>query len=101
MHRVYQGDGGKTMKRISQLAANWFDLPAEVVGTLPRIEWIGHRLQIENFQRIRQYQPELLRLQTAEGLLTVKGSELVVEAMYPNRILLTGNILQIEQKSER
>lgn len=89
------------MKRISQLATNWFDLPAEVVGTLPRIEWIGQRLQIENFQGIKQYHPELLSLETAEGLLTVKGSELVVEAMYPNRILLTGNISTIEQKSEK
>jgi sporulation protein YqfC len=101
MHRVYQGDGGETMKRISQLATNCFDLPAEVVGTLPRIEWIGQRLQIENFQGIKQYHPELLSLETAEGLLTVKGSELVVEAMYPNRILLTGNISTIEQKSEK
>ncbi|WP_037463495.1 YabP/YqfC family sporulation protein [Shimazuella kribbensis] len=83
------------MKRMSQLASDWFDFPAEVVGTLPRIEWIGQRLQIENFQGVHQFNPDLLILKTANGLLTVKGDSLVMEAIYPDRVLLTGKITAI------
>jgi sporulation protein YqfC len=88
------------MKRITQLASNWFDLPAEVVGTLPRVEWIGQQLQIENFLGVHQFNPDLLTLKTSTGYLTVEGNSLVMEAIYPDRILLTGKITAVHLKNK-
>ncbi|MXQ53619.1 YabP/YqfC family sporulation protein [Shimazuella alba] len=88
------------MKRFSQLASDWFDFPVEAVGSLPRIEWIGQQLQIENFQGVHRFNPDLLTLQTVTGFLTVEGKSLVMEAIYPDRILLTGNITSIHMKNK-
>jgi sporulation protein YqfC len=88
------------MRRITQLASDWFDLPAEVAGTLPRIEWIGQHLQIENFQGVHQFSPEQLTLKTGTKLLTVEGKALVLKTIYPNRILLKGEITAIQVKNK-
>ncbi len=84
------------MRRITQLTSSWFDLPAEVVGILPRVEWIGQHLQIENFQGVHQFSSDKLTLHIGTGLLVVEGKTLVIKALYPDRILLKGEISSIQ-----
>lgn len=84
------------MRRIYGLASSWFDLPADVTSILPRVEWIGQHLQIENFEGVQQFSPEKLTLLTGTGVLTVEGKTLVIKAIYPDRILLKGEILAIQ-----
>ena len=87
--------GGK--ENLLVRASRAFDVPADVLGGLPRIELIGTgELRMEQHKGILAYGPEEIHISGGKLVVRVKGSELELRAMTPTELLITGEICVVE-----
>ena len=85
-------DGG-----VLSTVAELFDLPADVVAGLPRLEMVGSRqLYVEHHNGILAYSGEQIDVNTAGGVLLVKGSSLTLLAMTGEELRIGGRIAGLE-----
>lgn len=76
--------------------AELFDLPADVVAGLPRLELIGNRqLYLEHHTGILSYSGERIDACTDAGVLRVEGRGLSLLAMTADELRLGGTILSV------
>lgn len=76
--------------------AERFDLPADVVAGLPRLELIGSRqLYLEHHTGILSYSEERVDAGTDAGILRVEGRGLTLLAMTADELRLGGTILSV------
>ena len=76
--------------------AEVFDLPADALAGLPRLELVGHReLWVENHKGILSYGPQEIHISGGVFLIRVSGEELELRAMTGVELLITGRIGQI------
>jgi sporulation protein YqfC len=77
--------------------AELFDLPADIVAGLPHLEMIGSRqLFLERHQGILSYSEESIDVNTAGGILRVRGTGLTLLAMTAEELRIGGNIGTVE-----
>jgi len=77
--------------------AELFDLPADVVAGLPRLEMVGSRqLYVEHHAGILSYSREQIDANTAAGILRVTGEELSLLAMTAGELRIGGTIRTVE-----
>lgn len=77
--------------------AELFDLPGDVVAGLPHLEMVGSRqLYLERHQGILSYSTEVIDVNTARGVLRVRGRELSLLAMTSEEVRIGGEIQGIE-----
>lgn len=77
--------------------AELFDLPADVVAGLPRLEMVGSRqLYLEHHTGILAYSQEQIDANTAAGVLRVKGERLTLLAMTAGELRIGGRIAAVE-----
>ena len=77
--------------------AELFDLPADALAGLPKVELVGDReLRIENHRGILAYGPEEIHISGGKLVVRVKGSGLELGAMDPTQLLITGEISSVE-----
>ena len=77
-------------------AAQAFDLPADALTGLPRIELVGDReLRMENHRGILSYGDREIHISGGAFLIRVEGEELELRAMTGVELLITGHIVQI------
>lgn len=77
--------------------AELFDLPADVVAGLPRLEMVGGRqLYLEHHTGILAYSDEQIDVNTPCGVLRVKGEELSLLAMTAGELRIGGSICAVE-----
>lgn len=77
--------------------AELFDLPADVVAGLPRLEMVGVRqLYLEHHTGILAYSQEQIDVNTAAGVLRVKGENLSLLAMTAAEVRIGGVISAVE-----
>ena len=77
--------------------AELFDLPADVVAGLPRLEMVGSRqLYLEHHTGILAYSQEQIDVNTAAGVLRVKGEALSLVAMTAEEVRIGGRISAVE-----
>ena len=87
------GGKGNLLVRVSRA----FDVPADVLGGLPRMELIGTgELRMEQHKGILAYGPEEIHISGGKLVVRVKGSDLELRAMTPTELLITGEIRMIE-----
>lgn len=85
-------DGG-----VLSTVAELFDLPADVVAGLPRLEMIGSRqLYLEHHAGILTYSEEQIDVNTAAGVLRVRGEGLSLVAMTAEEVRVGGRIAAVE-----
>ncbi|MDO4314940.1 MAG: YabP/YqfC family sporulation protein [Oscillospiraceae bacterium] len=73
--------------------AELFDLPADVVAGLPRLEMVGSRqLYLEHHTGILTYSQEQIDANTAAGVLRVRGEGLTLLAMTAGELRIGGRI---------
>ena len=85
-------DGG-----VLETVAELFDLPADVVAGLPRLEMVGSRqLYVERHTGILSYSQELIDVNTSGGVLRVKGEGLTLVAMTGEELRISGSISSVE-----
>ena len=77
--------------------AELFDLPADVVAGLPRLEMVGSRqLYLEHHTGILAYSTEQIDANTTTGVLRVRGSGLTLLAMTADELRIGGGIAGVE-----
>ena len=77
--------------------AELFDLPADVVAGLPRLEMIGSRqLYLEHHTGILAYSEEQIDANTTAGVLRIRGSRLTLLAMTAEELRIGGRIDGLE-----
>ena len=77
--------------------AELFDLPADVVAGLPRLEMVGSRqLYLEHHQGILAYSDSRIDINTAAGVLCVKGEGLSLLAMTAEELRIGGRLASVE-----
>ena len=77
--------------------AELFDLPADVVAGLPRLEMVGSRqLYLEHHTGILSYSEEKIDVNTAACALRVRGRNLSLLAMTAEEVRIGGEIAAVE-----
>ena len=77
--------------------AELFDLPADVVAGLPRMEMVGSRqLYLEHHTGILAYSEEGIDVNTSAGVLRVQGKQLTLLAMTADVLRIGGRIQSVE-----
>lgn len=73
--------------------AELFDLPADIIAGLPRLEMIGSRqLYLERHTGILSYSEEQIDVNTAAGVLRITGARLSLLAMTAGEVRIGGRI---------
>ena len=76
--------------------AELFDLPADVVAGLPRLEMVGSRqLYLEHHTGILSYSDTQIDANTAAGVLRVTGEQLTLLAMTAGELRIGGRIAAV------
>ena len=84
-------------KRPLSEAAELFDLPADVVAGLPRLEMVGSRqLYLEHHTGLLAYTEEQIDANTTAGVLRIKGERLNLLAMTAGELRIGGRIDSVE-----
>ena len=92
MIRNQKGQGG-----VLEAVAELFDLPAEVVAGLPRLELVGSRqLYLEHHLGILAYSRTQIDANTPAGVLRVRGEELSLLALTGEELRIGGRIDAVE-----
>ena len=77
--------------------AELFDLPADVVAGLPRLDMVGSRqLYLEHHTGLLAYSTEQIDANTTAGVLRVRGNQLTLLAMTAEELRIGGRIDAVE-----
>lgn len=83
--------------RVLDTVAELFDLPADVLAGLPRMEMVGSRqMYLEHHAGILAYSDEQIDVNTPEGILRVRGKRLTLTAMTAEELRIGGAIDAVE-----
>ena len=93
MERNRKGRDAGVLTTVAEL----FDLPADVVAGLPRLEMVGSRqLYLEHHTGILAYSETQIDVNTAGEVLRVKGEALTLLAMTAGELRIGGQIASVE-----
>lgn len=93
MERNRRDKEGGVLSTVAEL----FDLPADVVAGLPRLELIGSRqLYLEHHTGILAYSQDQVDANTSAGVLRIRGSDLTLLAMTAGELRIGGHIAAVE-----
>ena len=77
--------------------AELFDLPADALASLPRLELVGDKeLRMENHRGILAYGREEIHVSGGSFVVRISGSGLELRAMTGLELLITGKIEKIQ-----
>ena len=96
--RIELPQGGTWMERKQKKREpRVFDLPADVVAGLPRLEMVGSRqLYLEHHTGILSYCEERIDVNTGTGVLSIRGEHLSLVAMTAGELRIGGRIGSLE-----
>ena len=78
-------------------ASRLFDLPADALAGVPRVEVVGDgELRMGPHRGILAYGPEEIHISGGSLVVLVRGSGLELRAMTPEEVLITGTIRAVE-----
>lgn len=93
MERNRRDKEGGVLNTVAEL----FDLPADVVAGLPRLEMVGSRqLYLEHHTGILAYSQDLVDANTSAGVLRIRGANLTLLAMTAGELRIGGRIDAVE-----
>lgn len=93
MERNRKERGGRILSTVAEL----FDLPADIVAGLPRLEMVGDRqLYLERHTGILSYSETQIDVNTPGGVLRVTGEGLSLMAMTGEEVRIGGRIAAVE-----
>ncbi len=78
-------------------ASKLFDLPADALAGVPRVEVVGDgELRMAPHRGILAYGPEEIHISGGSLVVLVRGSGLELRAMTPEELLITGTVTAVE-----
>ena len=90
---IWVGEKGGLLARASRA----FDVPEDILSSLPRMELIGAgEFRMQQHRGILAYGPEEIHISGGKLVVQVKGQELELRAMTPTELLITGKICTVE-----
>lgn len=93
MERNRKEKSGGVLTAVAEL----FDLPADVVAGLPRLEMVGSRqLYLEHHTGLLAYSDAQIDANTPAGILRVRGEGLTLLAMTAEELRIGGRIDAVE-----
>ena len=82
--------------RFLERTAEVFDLPADAVAGVPRLELVGDgELRLENHKGILAYGREEIHVSGGNWVIKIAGEGLELRAMTGIELLITGKVTQI------
>ena len=82
--------------RFLERAAETFDLPADALAGLPKLELVGDgELRVENHKGILAYGREEIHVSGGGWVIKIAGEGLELRAMTGIELLITGKVSQI------
>jgi len=85
------------LKNLPLRAADAFDLPADVVSSLPHLELVGDLQLLMNGHRgILSYSTKCIDINGGEVIVRVRGEELELMAMTDHEVRIKGRITGVE-----
>ncbi|AJD91503.1 hypothetical protein JMA_21860 [Jeotgalibacillus malaysiensis] len=80
-------------------AADWLDLPEDIITDLPKVEWIALKtLKIENHKGMIHYSDSLIKFSVSTGAVIITGTGLMISSLTSEYASMQGNISQIQFK---
>ena len=77
--------------------AELFDLPADLLAGLPRLEMVGGRqLYLEHHTGLLSYSEQQIDANTSAGVLRIRGERLTLMAMTAGELRIGGRIDSLE-----
>ena len=93
MERMRKEREGGVLNAVAEL----FDLPADVVAGLPRLEMVGGKqLYLEHHTGLLAYSEESIDVNTSAGVLRVRGQQLTLLAMTAEELRIGGRIQGVD-----
>ncbi len=93
MRGTWKRRSGEALSRAAEL----FDLPADVIAGVSRVEVTGGReVLVENHGGILEYTEELVKISGGAVIIEVRGHGLVLESMSSAELKLRGQIFGVE-----
>ena len=90
-------DWSKKEMDIISRAADIFDLPADVIGSLPHLELIGDcQMLLGSHQGILSYSREAIDVNCGRLIVRISGRELELMAMNDSELRIKGTIEKVE-----
>ena len=91
--RMGRREEGSVLNALAEL----FDLPADVIAGLPRIELAGDRqLYLEHHRGLLSYSGERIDANTTGGVLRINGERLTLLAMTGDALRVGGKLRSLE-----
>jgi sporulation protein YqfC len=87
----------KIGKHILERASERLDLPGNILAGMSRMEIIGSgTLLLEQHKGILSYGTEEIHIGVSDGVVKIKGTELMLRAMDAQALLVTGQLSSVE-----
>jgi sporulation protein YqfC len=84
-------------ERVKRKIASALSLPKEIVLNLPLISIYGNEeITIENYKGMIEYSEEKIRINTAKGIISIKGRNLIVNQITAENISIGGGLTSVE-----
>lgn len=85
---------GKTIK---EEVNKYLELPEELFLNLSKVTIVGKKeVSIENYKGIIEYENEVIRVNTSDGIIKISGKNLEIISIITEEILIGGNICGVE-----
>jgi len=82
---------------LGERLARLFEIPGEVCGNRPKVTAIGRgEVLIENFKGIMDFQGDMIRINTNNGIIKVTGEGLSIREITNEEIIIGGKISNID-----
>lgn len=73
------------------------DLPKDIVLDLTRLTITGNlTVMIENHKGIIEYNPDLIRVNSNNGVIIIKGEDLFLKSAIVDEVIIEGKIRSVE-----
>jgi sporulation protein YqfC len=83
-------------KKLQTSVGNILDFPPDVVGEGPKITITGrHQIMVENYTSIVSFSEEEIRLETAEGVVCLRGKGLVLKVILTTDLRIEGELSSV------
>ncbi|WP_166786794.1 YabP/YqfC family sporulation protein [Jeotgalibacillus salarius] len=77
-------------------AADWLNLPEDLITDLPRIEWVAIKtVKIENHKGLMHYASSSIKFYVKSGVITIAGEHLMVSSLTNEYASVSGDIKEI------
>ena len=86
----------KIGRKIEKKLSGSLEIPRELISDVPKITLTGRdNLLIENYKSLVEYEKDIIRINTSEGLLKLEGGELDIKTVTDEMMEISGKITSI------